>query len=79
MNPQPLGHEAASLFAIRAGFLDAVPVANVSEFLETLLDRLDTLDRDVLEALEKEEEFPAAMEARLRLAIEATQRAIPTE
>jgi F-type H+-transporting ATPase subunit alpha len=75
LQPWPLSHEAAILYAIRAGFLDAVPIAKVAEFLEALLDRLDTLDDAVLQALQSEEDLPTAMEARLRQAIEATQHA----
>jgi F0F1-type ATP synthase alpha subunit len=67
--------DSTILYAIRAGFLDAVPVPKVTEFLEGLVERLDMLEGAVLQALQNEEDLPSAMEARLRLAIEATQRA----
>jgi F-type H+/Na+-transporting ATPase subunit alpha len=72
--PWRLGHEAATLFAVREGYLDAVAVSDVAAYLDALRQRLDELDGDVIEALEREESLTDAIEQRLRRAIEAVQR-----
>ena len=76
LHPLRLGHEAAVLYAIREGLLDSVPVAEVGHFLDALRQRLDDFDRDVLEALEREAEIGAAVEERLRRAIEVVRQSI---
>ena len=73
LRPLRLGQEAATLFAVREGYLDPVPAENVGAFLAALRRRLDELDRDVLEALEGEGLTEAA-ESRLRQALEAVRR-----
>lgn len=79
LQPQRLGHEAAVLFAVRAGLLDSVPVVEVGRFLEALRQRLDDLDRDLVEALERETEITAAVEERLRQALTAVRQHIPKQ
>ncbi len=66
LRPQRLGHEAATLFAIREGCLDALPVERVGRFLSALCQRLDEVDRSVLEALEGAEGLSPAIQERLR-------------
>jgi F-type H+-transporting ATPase subunit alpha len=73
LRPLRLGHEAAVLYAVREGGLDTVPVEDVGHFLDALLQRLDELDRDVLEALEREESLSDTIQARLRQAIEGVR------
>jgi F-type H+/Na+-transporting ATPase subunit alpha len=74
LRPWRLGHEAATLFAIREGLLDPVPVDKVGEFLAALIQRLDELDADLVKALEKDASLSETMQTRLRQAILAVQR-----
>ncbi len=74
LNPQRLGHQAATLFAIREGYLDSLPVAQVGRYLGALCQRLDELDHDLLVALEGKEGVSPAVEAQLRKACEAVGR-----
>ncbi len=74
LSPQRLGHEAATLFAIREGYLDSLPVKQVGRFLQALCQRLNELDRDVLEALEGKEGLSSAVQERLRSACAVQQR-----
>lgn len=75
--PWRLGHEAATLYAVREGYLDPVPVEAVGRFLDDLCRRLDELDPDVLQSLEGEAKWSDTMQARLRHAIEAVQHQFP--
>jgi F-type H+-transporting ATPase subunit alpha len=72
--PLRLGHEAAILFAVREGCLDAVAVEEVGPFLDALQQRLDELDRDLLDSLEGKDGLGASDEERLRQAIDAVGR-----
>jgi F-type H+-transporting ATPase subunit alpha len=72
--PRRLGHEAATLYAVREGFLDPVPVAQVGHFLDVLRQRLDEADRELLEALEREPELSPALTGQLRHVLEAVQQ-----
>jgi F-type H+-transporting ATPase subunit alpha len=74
LQPWRLGQEAAVLFAIREGYLDPVPVEKVGPFLDALVQRLDTADTAVLNALQREEDLSPTMDGRLREAILSTQR-----
>jgi F-type H+/Na+-transporting ATPase subunit alpha len=74
LKPWRLGHEAATLFAVREGLLDSIAVSQVSEFLEALCRRLDDLNSDVLSALEKNDELTDDLQQKLREAIAATQQ-----
>jgi F-type H+-transporting ATPase subunit alpha len=73
-----LGHEVATLFAIREGLLDAIAVEHVGDYLEVLRRRLDELDIDALNALEKGAELTGALQEKLRQAITASQLAFHT-
>ncbi len=64
--PLRLGHAAATLFAIREGFLDAVPIDQVRTFLANLVHRLDEAEEILLAALEREEILGEGVQARLR-------------
>jgi F-type H+-transporting ATPase subunit alpha len=74
LRPLRLGQECAVLYAVREGFLDVVPIEQVGACLEALRERLEEIDHDVLDALERQEELSKALEARLRQAIEAVQQ-----
>jgi F-type H+-transporting ATPase subunit alpha len=74
--PLRLGYEAATLYAVREGWLDSVPVEGVGEFLSALHQRLDDLDPDVLTALEGEEGLSEAVQERLRNAAAAVGRGL---
>ncbi|HLN27570.1 MAG TPA: F0F1 ATP synthase subunit alpha [Gemmataceae bacterium] len=73
LRPWRLGHEAVTLYAVREGYLDPVPVEEVSHFLEALCQHLNELDGDVLRALENEENLSDTIQARLRHVIETVQ------
>ncbi len=75
LRPMRLAHEAVTLFAIREGALDAVPLAQVGHFLEQLCQRLDEFDADVLEALDDDQELSDSIRERLHQAIEAVRAA----
>jgi F-type H+-transporting ATPase subunit alpha len=75
LKPWRLGHEAAALFAIREGLLDPIAVERVSDFLELLRRRLDDLEPDAIETLEKGAELGGELQERLRRSIMASQRA----
>jgi F-type H+-transporting ATPase subunit alpha len=74
LRPLRLGHEVATLHAVRAGYLDSVSVEAVGRLLADLCRRLDELDPDVLLALEGEAIVPDTLQARLRHAIEVVQQ-----
>ncbi len=61
LQPLSVAHEAATLWAIREGALDAIPVADVSPFLDRLGARLDELEPDMLRTLESADEIDAAL------------------
>jgi F-type H+-transporting ATPase subunit alpha len=68
LSPWRLGHEAATLYAIREGFLDAVRLDRVGAFLDALMRRLDEVDTDLLSALEHDDALSEATRDRLRQA-----------
>jgi F-type H+-transporting ATPase subunit alpha len=74
--PWRCGHEAAMLFAIRQGYLDAVPVEQVGPFLDALCRRLDELDSDLVTALEGDPDLSEVQQGRLRQAVEAIGRTL---
>jgi F-type H+-transporting ATPase subunit alpha len=75
--PLRVGHEAAVLFAVGEGSLDHVAVEQVSAFLEALERRLDDVEPDLLEVMEREEDLDPDATSRLRAAIESVQRTFP--
>lgn len=74
LDPLRVSHAAAILFAIRKGYLDRVPVERVVAFLDTLRLRLDEVEADLLDAIEREDEIGAASANRLHQALESVQR-----
>jgi F-type H+-transporting ATPase subunit alpha len=79
LNPWRLGCEAAALFSIREGLLDAVAVERVSDFLETLCRRLGELDAGALDSLEKDAGLSVELKEKLRQSVIAAQRAFQAE
>jgi F-type H+/Na+-transporting ATPase subunit alpha len=71
--PLRVSHEAAILYAIREGFLDQVAVDQVVAFLDTLRQRLDEVEVDVLAAIERDDEISADSTKRLRQTLESVQ------
>jgi F-type H+/Na+-transporting ATPase subunit alpha len=76
LKPWRVGHEAAALFAVREGYLDAIPVEQVGPFLAALNRRLDELDRDLLVSLEQDAELSETLSARLHQAAGAIARSL---
>lgn len=74
LRPLRVAHEAAVLFAVGQGCLDDVPVEQVVPLLDGLIRRLDAVDTDRLDAIEREDDLGEESAARLRRAIEATRR-----
>jgi F-type H+-transporting ATPase subunit alpha len=73
LDPLRLGQEAASLFAVREGFLDAVPVAEVGRVLDVLRTCLEEAEPDLLAALEGADGPGDAVLARLRQVLESVR------
>jgi F-type H+-transporting ATPase subunit alpha len=72
--PWRLGHEAATLFAIRDGFLDSVAVEKVNVYLDALVRHLDQIDAALRDLLERDCELDDNVRERLRRALEAVRR-----
>jgi F-type H+-transporting ATPase subunit alpha len=77
LGPLRVSHETAILFAIREGYLDQVAVEEVVAFLDTLRRRLDEVEADVLDTIEREDEISTVSTNRLRQALESVQRTFP--
>src|SRR5262249_44132665 len=77
LDPWRLGHEMATLFAIREGFLDAVALEQVGIFLDALRRYLNEIDRALLDLLEREGELDDAVQGRLRQALDTVRRGLP--
>ena len=73
LRPASLGREAVTLFAIREGALDSVPVTDVGRFLDSLVARLEELHPDVMSALDHDEHLTDALREPLQHAVEAIQ------
>ncbi len=76
LRPLRLAHEVATLFAVREGLLDAVPVAKVGQLLESLFRRLDQVDLPLLEALERESSLNESLRDRLRKSVETIRHQV---
>jgi F-type H+-transporting ATPase subunit alpha len=74
LRPLRVSHEAAVMFAIREGYLDKVAVEHVLGFLDALRQRLDEIDVDLLDDIEREDDLSAASTSRLRQAVESVGR-----
>jgi F-type H+-transporting ATPase subunit alpha len=78
LSPWCLGHEAATLFAIREGFLDAVPVEQVGAYLDALRRHLDEIDSPLRDALERERDLDDSIRDRLRRTLETIRHSLPS-
>jgi F-type H+-transporting ATPase subunit alpha len=74
LHPLRTAHEAAVLFAVGEGCLDDVAVEQVVPLLDALLRRLDTVDAELLDAIESGDELDEPAAAGLRQAIEFVRR-----
>ncbi len=74
LRPLRTAHEAAVLFTIGQGYLDDLPVEQVVGFLGRLIARLDAVDTDLLDGIERDDAIPDDAAARLRRAIDAVKR-----
>ena len=77
LQPFRLGFEAATLFAIREGALDSVPIAQVGRFLDRMCRCLAELAPEDLQALENDAELDDPLGERLRHTIAAVERTFP--
>jgi F-type H+-transporting ATPase subunit alpha len=75
--PLRVGHQAAILFAVREGHLDGLAVESIVGFLDALERRLDEVDGDLLDLIERAEDLTPETIGRLNRAIESVQRAFP--
>jgi F-type H+/Na+-transporting ATPase subunit alpha len=75
-HPRRLGQLVASLFAVRDGLLDCIPVDRIDGVLAALTRRLEDAEPDLLEALEKPDPMSPETEGRLRAAITAEGNAL---
>ncbi len=71
--PQRLGLLVAILFALREGFLDALPVVRVDAFASSLFRRLETSETELLKSLEQNATLSPEVIDRLRKAIRFEQ------
>jgi F-type H+-transporting ATPase subunit alpha len=74
LRPLRVGHEAAILFAVREGLLDPLAIERVVPFLESVVRRLDELESDLLDELERADSISTKTSGRLRKVLEMTQR-----
>lgn len=74
LRPLRVAHEAVVLFAVGQGCLDDVPVEQVVPLLDALLRRLDAVDDEWLDAIEREDDLSTESADRLRRAIEMVRR-----
>jgi F-type H+-transporting ATPase subunit alpha len=74
LRPLRVGLEAATLFAVREGDLDMVPVEQVVAFLNALVRRLEEVDADLLESIEREDQLSAPATSRLRQILDSVHR-----
>jgi F-type H+-transporting ATPase subunit alpha len=69
MQPLRCGQEIAVLLALRDGLLDPVPVAQIAECVATLTADLETRHGDLLDAVERSEDWSDATIERLKRVI----------
>jgi F-type H+/Na+-transporting ATPase subunit alpha len=74
LDPLRVGHEVATLLAIREGFLDKVAVEQVVAFLQALRRRLEDADAGLLDDIERDDEISTTSKNRLRQALESVAR-----
>jgi F-type H+-transporting ATPase subunit alpha len=72
--PMRVGQEVAVLFAVREGALDHLAIEQVLSFLDALRRRLDDVDADWLDAIERADELTPETASRLQQAIAAVRR-----
>ena len=68
--PMPVMDQAIAIYAGAHGYLDDIPLEDVTRFRGELLVYLHASKPEIVEALEKERKFTDAIEADLNAAIE---------
>jgi F-type H+-transporting ATPase subunit alpha len=76
LRPLKPGQEAAFLFAVREGCLDALALEKVGAYLESLRRRLEQQDAKLLAVLDAGSELDAATEEQLRAVLTAVQQSL---
>ena len=71
--PIDLAHEICILWAVSRGYLDAVPVNQVSAFESALFEAIDAREKDLLAAINKKKMLDEADESRLKAVVESIQ------
>ncbi len=79
LEPLSVGHEAATLCAIREGALDAIPVARVGVYLDHLRARLDEREPELLQTLETADEFTNPLREQLARTLAAVSGSFAPE
>ena len=70
-SPMPMEEQVASIFAGTQGFLDKVPVTDVTRYEEALLADLRTNHKDVLDTIRSTKDLGDDVKAKLKSAVEA--------
>ncbi len=70
-NPMPVMDQVIAIYAGVHGYLDDIPVNEVTSFREKLIEHVHLNNPEIVEALEKERKITDAIEADLNAAIEA--------
>jgi F-type H+-transporting ATPase subunit alpha len=76
--PLRLSLQAATLAALRGGYLDALETAQVGAFLSALQQTLEQTDADLLATIDREGDVGESSELRLRQALEAVHHRFGT-
>lgn len=74
LQPLRLGVQVATLFAVQDGTLDAIAVDQVIPFLERLTQRLESVEGELLKAVERCDTLDPELQDRLRTVLDAVQR-----
>jgi F-type H+-transporting ATPase subunit alpha len=74
LRPLRVGHEAATLFAVREGSLDPLAIEQVVPFLDALVQRLDEVESNLLDCLERDDSLSTGSAGRLRQVLDSVQR-----
>jgi F-type H+-transporting ATPase subunit alpha len=73
LRPLTLMEEIATLFALREGYLDTIPVGTVGPFLADLYGVVATLPGEMLAQIETDTTLSADLDARLRASLDVVQ------
>ncbi|OPZ34818.1 MAG: ATP synthase subunit alpha [Tenericutes bacterium ADurb.BinA155] len=68
-HPYPMSRQIVELFAVKNGFLDAVPVPEVQSYLEKMDGYVETNHPDIIKTLDEKRAFDETLTASLKAAI----------